>query len=49
MKEFIIVTDSTTDLPSELINNKDLIVLPLSYTIKDKTYKNSFQLFFSVN
>lgn len=40
MSKYIIVADSTTDLPSELINNKDLIVLPLSYTIKDKTYKN---------
>lgn len=40
MNKYIIVADSTTDLPVELVDNKDLIILPLSYTINDKTYKN---------
>lgn len=39
-KEYIIVTDSTSDLPADLANELGLTVLPLTYKINDKEYAN---------
>lgn len=36
--EYIIVTDSTADLPKDYVAEKNLTVLNLSYTIEDVTY-----------
>lgn len=38
MKNYIIVTDSTSDLPEELIENLGIKVIPLSFEIDGKTY-----------
>jgi DegV family protein with EDD domain len=38
--KFVIVSDSTTDLPVELANEIELVVIPLSVHIGDKTYVN---------
>ncbi|VEU80644.1 DegV family protein [Haploplasma axanthum] len=38
--EFVIVTDSTTDLPQSIANELGLIVLPLKYNIANETYAN---------
>lgn len=40
MSEFIIVTDSSADLPQTLVEELDVQVLPLSFTIKGATYHN---------
>lgn len=40
MKEYIIMTDSSCDLPLELLNNLEISVLPLSLVIDDKKYYN---------
>lgn len=40
MNEFVIVSDSTTDLPLNLVKKYDLNILPLKVTIGDKTYAN---------
>ncbi len=40
MQKFKIVTDSCVDLPAEMAKSLDLIVLPLSVTIEDKSYRN---------
>lgn len=40
MKKYLIVTDSTTDLPVEYAEDNDLLVLPLSFMIDGVTYKN---------
>lgn len=34
MNEFVIVTDSTVDLPVEVANDNDLVVLPLTYHLE---------------
>ncbi len=40
MQKFKIITDSCIDLPAEMAKSLDLIVIPLSVTIEDKTYHN---------
>lgn len=40
MADYRIFTDSTTDLPADLADELELTVLPLSFTIDGKTYKN---------
>ena len=40
MKEYIIITDSTTDLPEEYAQEYNLKVVPLSFIIGGKMYKN---------
>ena len=40
MKEYIIVTDSTTDLPSEYVKMHGLRVVPLRFIIDDKNYRD---------
>ena len=41
MKEYIIVTDSTTDLPASYADEYNLKVIPLGYTIDGKNYLNN--------
>lgn len=38
MKDFIIMTDTTADLPEDYIKAHDLAVISLPYTIEGKTY-----------
>lgn len=40
MSEYVIVTDSSADLPAELVQEMGVEVLPLRFTIQGKTYKN---------
>jgi DegV family protein with EDD domain len=40
MNEYIIITDSTADLPADLVCELSLTVLPLEFTIDGKTYKD---------
>ena len=37
---YVIITDSTTDLPADLIKELDILVLPLSFTIDGNTYED---------
>lgn len=41
MRDYIIITDSTTDLPMEYVKEKDINIVSLSFIIKNKTYKNT--------
>lgn len=38
MNKYVIVTDSTVDLPLEVINQYDIRVIPMSFTMGDKVY-----------
>lgn len=40
MKKYVIITDSCCDLSADLIEKLGIIVLPLSFQIDGKTYKN---------
>lgn len=40
MSDFVIVTDSSADLSAEMVAELGLEVLPLSFTVQDKTYHN---------
>lgn len=40
MSDFIIVTDSSADLPASLVQELGVEVLPLSFTVQGKTYHN---------
>ena len=40
MSEFVIVTDSSADLPAGLVRELGVEVLPLSFTIQGSTYRN---------
>lgn len=40
MREFVITTDSTVDLPKEFLNAKQIVVLPLSYILEGCTYED---------
>ena len=40
MKDYLIVTDSTCDLTDEMAKELGILVLPLSFTIDGKEYKN---------
>ena len=40
MKEFIIVTDSTTDLPSDYVKMNGVRVVPLKFIIDNKSYRD---------
>ena len=40
MSEYVIVTDSSADLPEQLVKELGVEVLPLSFTIQGKTYCN---------
>lgn len=39
-KKYLIVTDSTSDLPFDLAEKNNIMVLPLKYHIGDKTFNN---------
>lgn len=41
MNEYIIITDSTTDLGPEILKGMDVRVLPLKYTIEGKNYDDN--------
>lgn len=41
MSKYIILTDSTIDMGPEFVKEHDLVVLPLTYEIEGKFYKNS--------
>ncbi|MFI3251503.1 MAG: DegV family protein [bacterium] len=40
MKDYIIFTDSTTDLPDSFVKENNIEVLPLTFTLEGKDYKN---------
>ena len=40
MKEYIIITDSTTDLPSDYVKMHGVRVVPLRFIIDDKNYRD---------
>ena len=40
MRDYVIVTDSSVDLPDSLIREMGVEVLPLSFTVQGKTYRN---------
>ena len=40
MNDFVIVTDSSCDLPDELVRKLELHIAPLAFTMGDKTYHN---------
>ena len=40
MSDFVIVTDSSADLPASLVQEMGVEVLPLSFTVQGKTYHN---------
>lgn len=40
MSDYIIMTDSSCDLPDQLVRELELEVLPLAFTIDGKTYRN---------
>lgn len=41
MNEYVIITDSTTDLGPDILKDMDVRVLPLKYTIEGKTYDDN--------
>ena len=40
MNDFVIVTDSSADLPEDLVRELGVEILPLSFTVKGQTYHN---------
>ena len=40
MRDYVIITDSTTDLTPELINELDITVIPMEFNIEGKSYLN---------
>lgn len=40
MRDYVIVTDSTTDLPMSIIRDLDVNILPLTYELDGKNYKD---------
>ena len=40
MSDFVILTDSSADLGADMVQQLDVQVLPLSFTIQDTTYRN---------
>ncbi len=40
MRDYVIITDSTTDLTPELINELNIIVIPMEFNIDGKSYLN---------
>lgn len=40
MNDYVLLTDSTTDITPEMIENLGITVLPLSFTIQNKEYQN---------
>src|SRR5690554_7584823 len=40
MKKYVLITDSCIDLPLEIVERYEIVVLPLSVNINGKKYKN---------
>ncbi|QSX04770.1 DegV family protein [Sedimentibacter sp. zth1] len=40
MRDYVIITDSTTDLTQEMIDELDIHVIPMEFTINDNNYLN---------
>ena len=40
MSDYIIITDSSCDLPDSIVRELELEVLPLSFIMDGKTYRN---------
>lgn len=40
MRDFVIVTDSTSDIPDDMAKKLNIKVVPMSFTIGDKTYNH---------
>ena len=40
MREYIILTDSTTDLPPEMVAQLGLDIIPMEFSLGEKTYLN---------
>jgi DegV family protein with EDD domain len=40
MRDYVIVTDSTTDIPPQLAEELELTVLPLTFVVGEDTYRN---------
>ena len=40
MSEFVLMTDSSADLSQEMVQELGVTVLPLSFTIQGKVYRN---------
>lgn len=40
MRDYVIITDSTTDLTVELIDELDITVIPMEFNIEEKSYLN---------
>lgn len=38
MKDYILVSDSTADLPADIVKQLDVCILPFSYSIEDEVY-----------
>ena len=38
MRDYVILTDSTADLPAEMADKLGLAVIPMEFSIGDKTY-----------
>lgn len=45
MKEVIITADSTCDLPSQIIEQKNIIITPLTVILGDESYKDGVDVF----
>lgn len=40
MADYILLTDSTTDLSPKLVSEMDVVIMPMIFTIDDKSYQN---------
>ncbi len=40
MRDYVIITDSTTDLPVSFVEENGIVVIPMRFTIGDKEYQN---------
>ena len=40
MNDYVLLTDSSADLPQQLVEELGVEVLPLCFTMGDKTYRN---------
>lgn len=40
MSEYVLITDSTADLPADAFEEADVIVMPMTFTIGEQSYKN---------
>lgn len=44
MRDYIIITDSTTDLPNEIIEELEIKVIPLSFELEGKSYMDNLSV-----